>query len=316
MRYRKDDTLLNDREYVEQSIGINLYFLRSLREYCFNIQTSFPPYETKYIQEANDLALRCEELGRRLMKIADGKLPSTAFEYPIFVTPYTLPLEELTQKLFQVPIATDITKKELTLKPGEVTPVSSELENEVTSINNESYEIASRFVMLSQMVYNELWKEDVFSYTYPTMYEFMFYDVELFRGELDRVMQKVKSDPTFAINYEFAFNNSMKTIAVFLYKLIDPRNEEIAREASNFITRFQSAEEKYKKTPLTPDNQLQLTKEEKELVLDFQGFMQRCIQSLLDKKAYFVIEPIFLDNMYTKINYFLYNLSEDIQKSS
>ena len=35
--------MLNDVDYVQESIAINLYYLRTLREFCLNIQTSLIP---------------------------------------------------------------------------------------------------------------------------------------------------------------------------------------------------------------------------------------------------------------------------------
>ena len=37
--------------------------------------------------------------------------------------------------------------------------------------------------------------------------------------------------------------------------------------------------------------------------------MEKCVRDLLTRNAYFIIEPIFLDNMYTQINFFQYILN-------
>lgn len=120
--------MLNDVDYVQESIAINLYYLRTLREFCLNIQTSLIPFQTAYIKEAELIALECEALGSQIASFASGLVSSDALDYQIYVTNYTLECEELTEKLFNVQINTDITKKELELKPGNPTSVSSELE--------------------------------------------------------------------------------------------------------------------------------------------------------------------------------------------
>lgn len=49
--------------------------------------------------------------------------------------------------------------------------------------------------------------------------------------------------------------------------------------------------------------------EESMAVLNrFDSFVETLIKDLLSAKIYFIVEPIFLDNMYTEIHYFQYIL--------
>ena len=250
--------MLNDVDYVQESIAINLYYLRTLREFCLNIQTSLIPFQTAYIKEAESIALECEALGSQIASFASGLVSSDALDYQIYVTNYTLECEELTEKLFNVQINTDITKKELELKPGNPTSVSSELKKIMEDINNEAYNLADRFVTLSRKVLDGMTSNEIFSYSYI---------------------------------------------------LVDPKNSQISNEANWFENEFTKREEAYKVTALTPENQKNLTEKESILVGEFHNFMEKCIRELLTRNAYFIIEPIFLDNMYTQINFFQYILN-------
>lgn len=301
--------MLNDVDYVQESIAINLYYLRTLREFCLNIQTSLIPFQTAYIKEAESIALECEALGSQIASFASGLVSSDALDYQIYVTNYTLECEELTEKLFNVQINTDITKKELELKPGNPTSVSSELKKTMEDINNKAYNLADRFVTLSRKVLDGMTSNEIFSYSYITLTEFMIYDTELFKTGLERLIKQTQIDPSSVVNYEFYFNNSMRTIAVFIKKLVDPKNSQISNEASWFENEFTKREEAYKVTALTPENQKILTEKESILVGEFHNFMEKCIRELLTRNAYFIIEPIFLDNMYTQINFFQYILN-------
>lgn len=306
--------MLSNEEIVMESINLNLYFLRSIREFCANIELSFLSNNQIYIDKAKEIALRCEEIGRELMKISNNKLSEKALEYQILITPYTLRCEELTEKLFDIKLATDITKIESNLKPGTVTNVTKELVNTIEDINNRSKVIVKDFTDLCNDINKKLVTNNLFSYSYPTMYEFMAYQASIFDIELDRLINKDKVDPLFAINYEFLGSNSMKTIALFINKLVNLKNKEIMEKSMEFANIFDEMSKLYSTVSLNPNSQKELTERQIKNVTDFKIFTEKCIKELFETDVYFIVEAIFLDNMLTKINYYLYILSINKEK--
>lgn len=301
--------MLSEVNFVQESIAINLYYLRTLREFCLNIQTSLVPFEKGYISKAENIALSCERLGNDITSFASGMVSKEALDYQIYVTQYTLECEKLTEKLFDVDIDTGITEKELQLKSGEPKTVSQEMIDSMKRINAEAFSLADEFSKLCTEIVNKMEINELFSYSYKALTRFMIYETELFKSGLERLIQQFQIDPSSAANYEFYFNNSMRSIAIFIEKLVDPINEDIFDKAKWFENSFKEAEEAYKTTSLTPDNQKALTEKETLLVKEFHNFMEECIQKLLAREAYFIIEPIFWDNMYTQINFFQYILN-------
>lgn len=297
-----------------ESINLNLYFLRSVREFCANIELSFLSNNETYINKAKEIALKCEEIGRELMKISNNKISQKALDYEILTTPYTLPCEELTEKLFDIKLATDITKIEVNLKPGIALNVTDELVKTIENINSRALAITKDFTDLCNDINKKLISNDLFSYSYPTMYEFMIYQTSIFNLELDRLINKDKMDPLFALNYEFLGSNSMKTISLFINKLVDSKNKEITIKSQEFADKFDEMAKLYSSTSLTPDNQKELTDKQITLVTEFKLFVEKCIDELLKSDVYFIVEPIFWDNMLTKVNYFLYILSINREK--
>lgn len=306
--------ILNNEEFVMESINLNLYFLRSVREFCANIELSFLSNNIFYINKAKDIALRCEEIGRELMKISNNKISQKAIDYEILTTPYTLPCEELTEKLFDIKLATDITKIEVNLKPGIVLNVTDELVKTIENINSRALTITKDFTTLCNDINKKLVTNNLFSYSYPTMYEFMVYQTSIFNLELDRLINKDKIDPLFALNYEFLGSNSMRTIALFINKLVDIKHKDITLKSQEFADRFDEMAKLYSSTSITPENQKELTDKQIDLVTEFKLFVERCITDLLNSNLYFIIEAIFFDNMLTKVNYFLYILSINREK--
>lgn len=301
--------MLSEVNFVQESIAINLYYLRTLREFCLNIQTSLVPFEKGYISKAESIALSCERLGNDITSFASGMVSKEALDYQIYVTQYTLECEKLTEKLFNIDIDTGITEKELQLKSGEPKTVSKEMVDSMKRINAEAFSLADEFSKLCTEIVDKMEINELFSYSYIALTRFMIYETELFKSGLERLIQQFQIDPSSAANYEFYFNNSMRSIAIFIEKLVDPINEDIFDKAKWFENSFNEAEETYKTTPLTPDNQKALTEKETLLVKEFHNFMEECIKKLLAREVYFIIEPIFWDNIYTQINFFQYILN-------
>lgn len=300
--------MLNNEEYVQQSIDTNLYYLKSLRDFCLNVELSFTENDQGYIKRAKDIADKCQKVGSKLVDLANKRVSKTAIDYQIYITDYSIPSEQLTEKLFGIKLAEEILRREKNFEAGKDINPSEKTTQEIETINNESLSLVNEFIDLSTEITNKLSNNELFSYTYPSLYEYMIYQSEIYKSQLERLIQKISTDPSYALDSEFYQNNSMKTIALFISKLVDPQNIEIVEEANNFYKLFKAAEENYKNTSLTPENQIILANKEENLVNDFKTFLETCMKKLLNKEIYFIIEPTFINHLLNEINYFRYTL--------
>ena len=143
--------MLTEEEFLKESLNANLYYLRTLRDFCINIELSF--YEdNKYKEQAMLLAKRSQDLGREIITFTNGKVPLKGVEYQIFYTEYTLRTERLTEKLFNIDLATDITEKQLELNPTDTFEINEGVINTLTAINERTSSIASDFIELAREI--------------------------------------------------------------------------------------------------------------------------------------------------------------------
>lgn len=301
--------MLNDIEFIEDSIGINLFYLRNLRDFCLNIYLSLPENYKYYKTSIENIRKQTEILGRELVNSSNGKLSEKILTSGVFFTEYTLDTEKLTEKLFDINLSTDITKAEKLLTPGILNEVNKDLVLKFENINNKALELSTSFSQIAFQIYNEMKQNEIFSYIFPNIFEFMLYQDALFINELYRIQNKIKTNPSEIVSSEFSRNNAMETIAVFINKVVNPSELKIVNKSQEFINRFRQMATLYKATQLTPQNQLLMTNNEISLVTEFKTFMKECIDKLLSKQAYFITPPLFLDTLYTEINYFIYILN-------
>ncbi len=300
--------MLTEEEFYKESIDANLYYLRTLRDFCINIELSFYG-DNPYKGRAALLARESQDLGREIVTLTNGKVPSKGLNYQIFYTEYTLPIERLTEKLFNLNLGTDITETQLKLTPTDTFEVNDELITTLTSFNDRATSIASDFISLAREIRDEMTSNNLFSYSYPTMYNFMIITIELYIGELNRLKERIRKDPIIALDTEYGYNITAYEITSFLRGLIDPNATTYIETLNNILNEiYPQLLEDYNSLPLSPENQQNLTERSIAVIRRIRLLIRDMLRDLLDAKLYFIIEPLAIDNFYRNINYFLYVL--------
>ena len=301
--------MLSDSSFVLQTLNSNLYFLRTIREFSTNIQLSFLSNNSEYIETARDFSERCEELIGTLMKYANGRVSKEALDNHIFVTQYTLDTELLTERLFGIDIDTTITEQQLNLIPGVDNNPSRDMINDLTEVNRTSLVLVTNFISFCQNIVSRMSRNDLFSYSYISLIDAMLTEANLYKLNLERIIARDTVNPTFIVDYQYLFNILLQKYSAFIRGLVDPKNAEIIVRAISFSNEFSFLASEYKNAIASPEVEAELNNRSLATVDRFKMFLSNIIQDLLDAQAYFIVEPIFLDNILTSSNYFAYTLT-------
>lgn len=303
--------MISDTIFISQSLINNLFYLRTLREFCLNVQLSFFNNNQNIISIANDLGKRYEELGMEAIRLANGRIPNKIISSDSFVTDYTLNLELLTEKLFSVNINTNLTIDEANLSGyDDVNELkyNDEVIDRIFNLNKNAIELTNNFIDFCNYIKDAIRNTNVFSYSYVSIYEFMIEEASLYVNDLTRLQQKTGTDPTYIINFEYYFSKSMMDISKFIIGLSDPNQTSIIMNADNYRKSFSNLMRRYQEAKLSPDTLKVLNEDAINLVESFISFIKKIINGILNQNYYFIVEPIFFDNMLTEAYYFLYLL--------
>ena len=300
--------MLNNQTFLEESLNANLFYLRTLRDFCINIELSFYG-QNEYTNKFTELATKAQDLGRTLITYLNGEVPKEAIEYQIYFTDYSLGCEKLTENLFDINLATDITMDQLNLKAGNFTEYQDKTITDIEKTNNEALNIATEFITTTKEIKEKLVTNNLFSYSYPTIYDFMIRTIEIYVSELNRLNQKQVKDPIYTIDTEYNYHIATYEIVTFLRGLINTDAEKYIGTLNEIInTTYKELINDYNTLPLSPENQNMLTERSIALIRKIRLLVSNMLQDLLAAKLYFIIEALAIDNFYRNINYFLYIL--------
>ena len=304
--------MLDEQTFLEQSLNSNLFYLRTLRDFCINIQLSFYG-NNEYIERATVLAKRSQDLGRELITYTNGIIPEASAEYQIYFTDYTLATEKLTEKLFNINLATDITESELNLTIGTNQAPTLEDIKEIENFNARALTLATEFIDFAEDIRSKLINNELFSYSYPLLYDYMIRTINIYQEELIRLKAKIVKDPILVVDTEYSYNITMYELISFLRGLINPNAEKYITELNELLNEeYPKLLDDYNNLPLSPENQIMLSEESIRLLRKTRLLIIDMLKDLLNANLYFIIEPLAIDNFYRNTNYFLYILNQDI----
>lgn len=307
--------MLKEQDFLEQSLNSSLFYLRTLRDFCINIQLSFYG-NSEYIGRASSLAKQSQDLGRELITYTNGIIPKDAKEYQLYYTDYTLATEKLTEELFNLNLATDITENISNLTVG--TNQAPTLENikKIEDFNKKALTIATEFVNLAEEIRKKLLNNELFSYSYPLLYDYMIRTINIYKAELVRLEEKIVKDPILVVDTEYDYNITVYEIISFLRGLINPNAARYILELNELLNEeYPKLLDNYNNLPLSPENQLILSEESLRLLRKTRILIKDMLKDLLDANLYFIIEPLAIDNFYRNTNYFLYIIDQDLNFS-
>ena len=300
--------MLNEREFFIQSLRNHLYYLRTIRQFCITIELSFYKNNQKYIEICNDFANKCDELGREAISYTGGFVSREALDNNIYVTEFSLPCEKLTEKLFGINIDTAFTEEELRLQAGINENISSDIINKIKLLNEKALTFAKNFSTFCVEIRDKIGKNDLFSFAYSDFFNYVFDEINTYISDLERIIRMEGYSPIYAVGYEYNFSITLEKTAKFIRDWVDVKSVDVFDMASYYVNSFNEITNEYLKASISPDVQEKLSNKMREILIDYQDFLRKILRRLINKELYFITPPISLDNIYTSVNFYKFNL--------
>ena len=183
--------MLSNEDILKYSLENGLINVITLRSFCLNIYFAILINDEEHKNTAKDFYDRFTKLTEELIKYADGNLSKDFLDSGAVLTKYSIPLVELTEKLFDVKIITGLTQTIDEIKTGTPQNVSEEIVEQISTINKVALVISLNFKEFLKEVFEKEKNNQLFSYSYPFLIRKMIEDTEFYILILRKLSRKI-----------------------------------------------------------------------------------------------------------------------------
>jgi len=298
--------MLDNHEYIKNSLELNLFFLRIAKEHAIFAAASLPPRDMLVIQQLIDSKEKFEALLNRTVSLADGVIGAEVLASGELFTEYTLPAEVQTQFLTGIPINSEITKREMALRPAANRADLPDLAAEVSKINRRAMKLIREAISLKETLLKNILNCKAFSWTYPTMLEHVIEESRFYLKLLQKLENKDPIDSIKeVIEQEMTWNEIMFEHSTFIRGYLDPSEGLLINTANNFANELGRLLAATETLPAQPDRLPQITRQSLESVTRFRAFKRQGTEGILMCKIRSVISPLLADHVTREANHYL-----------
>lgn len=306
--------MLSDQDFVRQSLELNLFFLRIMKEHAFFIEAAFPCKDSAMIHHAEMLKNQLTMVLSEAVRLADGVLSRNFLAGGEIVTPYTLEAEELTEFYTDVSLNTDITRAELSLVGNDYPHVHS-LVDPVAQLNQQAIRVTQSLIDFKVTILNDVLRCRLFTLNYPLLIEHILREARLFVSMLERLQCRTMMDLTSEMIMQEAFwNRIMAEHAKFIRGLLDPAEDALFTTANNFGNEFDKLTEEAKEAADRALPIKKVTTDSLNATRRIRNFKTEGTQGILDCKIRSIIMPLLGDHVLRESNHYL-RLLETFEKA-
>lgn len=298
--------MLSSENFVRQSLDLDLFFLRIMKEHSFFLEAGFVPKDVNFVQQADSFRNEFTRLLAEAVSLANGVVSPMVLSSGEIVTNFTLNAENLTQFYTGVPFDTNVTRAELALGSGTVPINYSILAERVANLNLRAITTTTSLIQFKSTVLQNVLSCRMFTFNYPLLIDHIRREAILFVNLLTRIQNQENVDIIREIvEQEQFWNRIMAEHAKFIRGLLDPTEEQLFVTANNFGREFDQltaeALAAQTQTGLLP----QVTAESLNATERIRNFKAQGTEGLLTCKIRSIIIPLLGDHVLREANHYL-----------
>lgn len=298
--------MLSNEDFVRQSLELNLFFLRIMKEHSFFLEAGFTPVNADLARQADAYKNQFEALLKEVVFIANGFISPDAASSGEIVTGFTLNAEKATTFFTGIQLDTGITVAELSLtKAVQQLNIQSPVQR-VVDINQRAIALTQGLINFKTLVLDSMLTCRIFTFNYPLLIDHIRREAILFVELLTRLQNRVVVDiARFALEQESFWNRIMAEHAKFIRGLLDPTEEVLFRTADKFGREFDALTTE----ALAAHNQITLlpavTRESLRETAEIRDFKRQGTEGILACKIKSIIIPLLGDHVLREANHYL-----------
>lgn len=321
----REQQQLTRRRFVNQSIQLNLFFLRVVKEHLIFVEASLTPKDVNYARQADMLKREVERLLGETVRFASGVIRPNQINSGEYVTRYTLDAEKATQFYTGIEIDTNITQMELSLG-GSNLPITDDIEPEnipedapfgpnfdeqasaqnIFALNRRIIPVIREVIGFKETLIKRVASCQMFTLAYPHMVEHILDETRFYLTMLRRLQRMTNVDVDMeAVEQESFWNEIMGDHAEFIRGMLDPTEAELINIANEFAERYDQLVEEAENLKSNMNNLGTVTQQSLRTTREFRNFKTQGVQGILGCKIKSIILPLLADHVLREANHYL-----------
>lgn len=321
----REQQQLTRRRFVNQSIQLNLFFLRVVKEHLIFVAASLTPKDVNYARQAGMLKREVERLLGETVKLASGVIRPNQINSGEYVTKYTLDAEKATQFYTGIEIDTNITLMELSLGESNL-PITDDIEPEnipedapfgpnfdeqasaqnIFALNRRIIPVIREVIGFKETLIKRVASCQMFTLAYPHMVEHILDETRFYLTMLRRLQRMTNVDVDMeAVEQESFWNEIMGDHAKFIRGMLDPTEAELINVANEFAERYDQLVEEAENLKSNMNNLGTVTQQSLRTTREFRNFKTQGVQGILGCKVKSIILPLLADHVLREANHYL-----------
>ena len=303
--------MLSDLQFVKQSLGTHLFFIRIMKEHSFFLEVGFTPRDYSFTTRADQFRLEFDRLLADVIYLSNGVVSPTIIQSGEVVTPYTLNAEIASSDLTAVQIQTNLTRAEYNLVGGDLTSVNPALVQRTHMINERAIRLVSSLIQFKSIILSSVLSCNMFTVNYPLLIDHIRREARLYLSMIQRFQRREQVDiEKQAYEQEAFWNRIMAEHSKFIRGLLDPTEEALFEIADDFGDEFDQLTEEAKQAMDQTLPISEVTDKSLESTLRIRDFNTQATEGLLGCNIRSIIIPLLGDHVLRESNHFIRLLKE------
>ncbi|MEA4961469.1 DUF2935 domain-containing protein [Lutispora sp.] len=298
--------MLSNADFVRQSLGLHLFFLRIMKEHSFFVEVGFTPRDASFTQRADALRMEFDGLLAEAIVLSNGVVDPEVLQSGEVITQYTLSAERATTFYTGVNIPTELTREEAGLRGGVCVEVSPILEQKVCDLNQRAIVLTTSLIEFKTLVLSNVLSCKMFTFNYPLLIDHIMRESKLYVLMLQRLQSREEIDiQREAYEQEAFWNRIMAEHSKFIRGLLDPTENELFNTANNFGNEFDVLTNEAKQAIDITVPISKVTSDSLRATLAIRDFKAQGTQGLLECRIRSIIVPLLGDHVLREANHYL-----------
>ena len=298
--------------YIQDSLELNLFFLRIMKEHALFMQLGFTPKNKTLAAEAENLGKRLNELFRQAIRLAKGYVSEIVMTSGELFTRFTEEAERQTQFFTGAPIDMSLTREEYNLGGGATPPDT--MKSQVDRLNQSALGLATELLQFKERVFQDVMSCRIITMNYPLQIDHLIREARNYIGLLEALLAGDVQLDAHEFIEEIAFwNRNMGEHAEFIDGLLDPTEKDLKQRARGFAVEFENLEQQAE----TAQSMMQMLPEvamrSETATENLRNFKMQGANGILSCDIRSIIIPLLSDHVLREANYYFRVLNENMK---